>query len=103
MVAISIDSETDEISGSNNTTNIYRLLRLARGKTVSELSRLCGLNQSYISQIEAGKKKPSVQTKLKLAEALRVSPALFDTFTFPEKGPNFFERALLKLLTLLVI
>lgn len=46
--------------------------RQARGWTQSKLSRLSGVSQTYISELEAGKKQPTVTIAHKLAEALGV-------------------------------
>ena len=92
----------NEIANNNENINIYKLIRLARGLTVSELSNESGISHNYISQIEKGKRNPSEETKKKLSKSLKVSDKLFDTFQFPDKGPNFFERTLLNILVLLV-
>ena len=45
-------------------------LRKAKGLRQNELAKLVGLSESAISQIESGKRKPSYETLLKIAEAL---------------------------------
>ena len=47
-----------------------RKLRKAKGLKQNELAKLVGLSESAISQIESGKRKPSYETLLKIAEAL---------------------------------
>ncbi|QAA31094.1 transcriptional regulator [Clostridium manihotivorum] len=51
-----------------------RTIREAKGLGINELSRLSGVNASYISALERDEKKnPSVNTLEKLADALRVN------------------------------
>lgn len=56
-----------------------RLAREARGMSLAELGKQCGLSTTYLSEIERGEAKPAVQTLRKLAEALQVSlPTLLE-------------------------
>jgi putative transcriptional regulator len=48
---------------------IYRL-RINKKLSQVELARLCGVTQQAINRIEKGKAKVSVETLVKLAEAL---------------------------------
>ena len=45
-------------------------LRTAKGITQDRLSELVGINSKYLSSIERGKENPTLNTILKLAEAL---------------------------------
>lgn len=55
-----------------------RSLREDRGMSTTELARLSGLSQSFISDIENKRRtSPRQQTIEKLAKALRVSPNYF--------------------------
>lgn len=58
------------------TTIIKKMknLREIRGMSQLDLSLASGISQTSISQIESGKKKPSLATFLKLCDALGVSP-----------------------------
>ena len=47
--------------------------RLAMGVTQAELAKLAGLQESWISHFEVGRRKPSVGNLLKLSDALDVS------------------------------
>jgi len=47
-------------------------LRLARGLTLEDLSRIAGVSKSMLSQIERGQANPSLATVWSLASALRV-------------------------------
>lgn len=49
---------------------IIRSLRISKNMKQVELARLCGVTQQAINRIEKGKAKVSVETLVKLAEAL---------------------------------
>jgi transcriptional regulator with XRE-family HTH domain len=51
--------------------------RLKKNMTQAELAQKAHLSQSTITQIERGKKAPSMETIGKIAQALEVSPAVF--------------------------
>jgi transcriptional regulator with XRE-family HTH domain len=55
-------------------------IRLKKGISQMELSLRSNLSQSFIVNIEKGKKQPSVLTLIRIAEALEVNPQDF----FPE-------------------
>ena len=54
--------------------------RIRKGISQMELSLRSNLSQSFVANIEKGKKQPSVLTLIKIAEALEVNPQEF----FPE-------------------
>lgn len=51
-----------------------QIARRDRGLTGEALSELCHINATYLRQIEAGRKSPSMEVLLTLCRALRVSP-----------------------------
>jgi transcriptional regulator with XRE-family HTH domain len=55
-------------------------IRIKKGVSQMELSLRSNLSQSFIANIEKGKKQPSVLTLIKIADALEVNPQDF----FPE-------------------
>jgi len=57
-----------------------KIIRIRKGVSQMELSLRSNLSQSFIANLEKGKKQPSVLTLLKIADALEVSPQDF----FPE-------------------
>jgi len=61
---------------------IDRIKELRKQKSISllELSIRSDLSQSFLGSVERGEKKPSVETLLRIASALEVSPKCF----FPE-------------------
>ena len=55
-------------------------IRVKKGISQMELSLRSNLSQSFIANIEKGKKQPSVLTLIRIAEALEMNPQDF----FPE-------------------
>ena len=49
--------------------------RKSRGLTSEKLSELCDINATYLRQIEAGIKTPSLPLFVQLCETLKVSPS----------------------------
>ena len=54
--------------------NIYKARR-DRGLSSDKLSELCGVTPSYLRQVEAGSKTPSLPLFVELCNQLNVSPA----------------------------
>lgn len=50
--------------------------RLARGLTQEGLAHLSGLDRTYVSSCEAGRRNATIRTICRLAEALGVDPAV---------------------------
>jgi transcriptional regulator with XRE-family HTH domain len=57
-----------------------KTIRINKGVSQMELSLRSNLSQSFIANIEKGKKQPSVLTLIRIADALEVNPQDF----FPE-------------------
>jgi len=57
-----------------------KVIRIRNGVSQMELSLRSNLSQSFIANLEKGKKHPSVLTLIRIAEALNVNPQDF----FPE-------------------
>ena len=51
-----------------------RRLRLARGLTQEDLSEISGFTQQYLSDLERGRRNPTVVTLYELSQALRCTP-----------------------------
>ena len=60
-----------------NLASKLRTIRAVREMSTTELSKLSGVSQSRISQLENGSGDPSLSSLRKLAKALRVAPAVF--------------------------
>jgi transcriptional regulator with XRE-family HTH domain len=52
-----------------------RRYRLAAGMTQEELAARMGFEQEYLSNLEAGKRNPTITTVWKAANALKVEPS----------------------------
>jgi len=66
-----------------------RAIRIKNGVSQMELSLRSNLTQSFIANLEKGKKQPSVLTLIRIADALKVNPQDF----FPEPiDPNTDEQ-----------
>ena len=66
-----------------------KTIRIKKGVSQMELSLRSNLSQSFIANLEKGKKQPSVLTLIRIAEALNVNPQEF----FPESvDPNAKEQ-----------
>jgi len=57
-----------------------KTIRVKNGVSQMELSLRSNLTQSFIANLEKGKKQPSVLTLIRIADALKVNPQDF----FPE-------------------
>lgn len=54
-----------------------REFRIMKGYTVNKLANLAGISQSYLRDLELGKKNPTVETLSYICEALSISLADF--------------------------
>lgn len=63
-----------------------RKLRKAKGLTQKQLGDLVGVSESFVSQMESGKKLPSFEVALKLGEVLECEST--DFFSQKEKSPT---------------
>lgn len=54
----------------NQLADSLKSLRQARGLSQENLSSIAGLDRTYISMLERGKRKPSLETIEKIATAL---------------------------------
>lgn len=52
--------------------NTVRQLRLERGMSQEDFAYECGLHRTYIGAIERGEKTVSIETALKVADALKL-------------------------------
>ncbi len=53
--------------------NNIKRVRLEKGMSQGDICRKLGVDRSYISNVESGKKNPTLSTITKLAKALGVS------------------------------
>ena len=83
---------------SGNMTSIgrvFRLLRIANDISARDLADKTGLSQSFISEVEAGKKKPSLDALDKYSKALGVSKATIMYFEESDREERFKTQELL--------
>jgi len=83
----------DEASIVASFSQKLKVLRLANGMTLDELSGKSGVSISTISKIENQQQKPSFETVLRMARALKIN---FVDFLEPEfgAGANMARRAI---------
>ena len=72
------------------------MARKDRGLTSEKLSEICGLNATYLRQIEGGTKIPSLPVFVLLCQKLKVSPSYLLSETFESSDMQEME-ALFKL------
>ena len=60
--------------------------RKEQGLTSERLAEACGINATYLRQIESGAKVPSLQVFVLLCQALRVSPTYLLADALPDLG-----------------
>ncbi len=61
--------------------NRIKEIRIEKGVSQLELANIANFSQSFLANVESGKKKPSVMTIIRIAKALNVNPREF----FPEQ------------------
>ncbi|WP_461250813.1 helix-turn-helix domain-containing protein [Treponema sp. R8-4-B8] len=76
-------------------------IRVKNGVSQMELSLRSNLTQSFIANLEKGKKQPSVLTLIKIADALKVNPQDFFPEPFDTNTKEQTKEKIRKLLELL--
>lgn len=61
-------------------------LRRAEGLSQEELAEKMGISSKYLSSIERGKENPTLDTLIKLANALKIEPS--EIFNFSHEGKS---------------
>jgi transcriptional regulator with XRE-family HTH domain len=61
----------------NFVINKIREIRIEKKISQLELANIANFSQSFLANVESGKKKPSLLTILRIAEALSVNPRDF--------------------------
>ena len=72
----------------NFVINKIREIRIEKKISQLELANIANFSQSFLANVESGKKKPSLLTILRIAEALNVNPREF----FPKQTTNSKEE-----------
>lgn len=74
---------------SRKKSNIFRVLRLCLGLSLTEMAERCGLSAVYLSELELGKKtNPSEQTLQKIADACGLRLDTLRYFTEVKTGDS---------------
>ena len=78
-----------------------KAIRIRNGVSQMELSLRSNLSQSFIANLEKGKKQPSVLTLIRIAEALQVNPQDFFLESIDSETKEHTKEKIHKLLDLL--
>jgi len=81
--------------------NKIKEIRIKNGISQMELSLRSNLSQSFIANLEKGKKQPSVLTLIRIAEALDVNPHEFFPISIDSSTKEQTKEKIRKLLELL--
>jgi transcriptional regulator with XRE-family HTH domain len=73
-------------------------LRRSEGLSQEELAERMGISSKYLSSIERGKENPTLDTLIRLANALKIEPS--EIFNFSHEGKS--KRDLIKFITTLL-
>ncbi|MGH8444402.1 MAG: helix-turn-helix domain-containing protein [Solimonas sp.] len=71
---VAMSRQPAKIDLQANLARNVRAVRTAVGMTQEELAESSGLHQTYVSDVERGKRNVTLDVVARLAEALRVSP-----------------------------
>ncbi|MCM1285805.1 MAG: helix-turn-helix domain-containing protein [Acetobacter sp.] len=88
-------------NSDNNTGlgNVLKLLRIAREMTTKELATKMDVSSTYISEVEANNKKPSLDMLSKYSKALDVNKSTILYFDEErEKNGYNYQKLLLRIL-----
>lgn len=80
---------------------ILRMLRIAKDLSITDLARQIGVSESYISEIERGKKNPSYEVCEKYACGLKISVETMNQIMDLRHRDLSFEQVLLRVLLIL--
>ena len=80
--------------------NKMRKIRISKGMSQMELCLRANMSQSFLANLEAGKKQPSLLSIIRIAKALDVNPREF-FFLFSQKTKDDIKHEIYELLNLL--
>jgi len=96
------DSETKK-DNKKGLGNVLRLLRIANDLTIKELAKKMDVSSTYISEIEANNKKPSLEIITKYSNVLNVNRSSIMFFDEEgEKNGYNYQKLLLDILQKIV-
>jgi len=70
-------SRTSRNNGASHLAENVRHWRLAAGLTQTAVAKRSGMNRSYLSHLESGRRNPTLATLDRLARTLKVTPGYF--------------------------
>lgn len=86
-------SSAPPVDGFEHVGRALRDLRHERGLTLVELAARCDLSQPFLSQVETGRARPSMESVFRLARALDTTPqALFRAPVPSGAGPTLVRQ-----------
>lgn len=97
--------ETNEMmmtKSDRESPNLFKLLRIAHGMSIADVCQRTSLSQSYVSELERGKKVPSLKTLEVLGAMYHMKPSALMRLaeTLPEGSDvTVYQNALLQILT----
>lgn len=86
---------------AEQNTNIFYLLRIARGMSVRKLSEKLSITPAYINAIEKGDKFPAERLLRDYAQALGVDESVIRNFSEERYKNRPYERVLLSVLQII--
>jgi len=90
-------------TGNKGLGNVLKLLRIANEMSIKDLATKMAVSSTYISEVEANNKKPSLDMLTKYSEALNVNKSAI--LYFDEEGAKIsyhYQKLLLKILEQIV-
>jgi DNA-binding XRE family transcriptional regulator len=72
-----LSGRTRSSNGASPLARNMRQLRIAAGLTQTALAKRSGMNRSYLSHLESGRRNPTHATLERLAKTLKVTPGSF--------------------------
>jgi DNA-binding XRE family transcriptional regulator len=70
-------SRTGRSNGVSHLAKNMRHWRIAAGLTQTAVAKRYGMNRSYLSHLESGRRNPTLATLERLAKTLKVTPGYF--------------------------
>ena len=82
---------------------VIRIFRIANDYSAKQLAELLNVSQAFITDMENGKKTPSLETTKKIAKAFNVSTStFFKIYEFYEENDGDFKKTLIEVLKIYV-
>lgn len=82
---------------------VIRIFRIANDYSAKQLAELLNVSQAFITDMESGKKPPSLETTRKIAKAFNVNiSTFFKIYEFYEENDGDFKKTLIEVLKIYV-